>query len=201
MTMPEQTGIRIGILQLMLGLVYLAVASCAQAATISKDDQYPFYNPSLVNYVASKGTFPVVVVANPFGTAKDDAFLANLSLPGYYPPTPFTATTARTRDDGHLVLIFAPITAANGHDACRSPISQTNAGPGKHGQANNGQTLRLQAAFCYDRDVVSEAFMEMPEPRNMDDQAFAMAMDQLLDVLLPNQSPHIGACGVNGTQC
>jgi len=128
---------RLGLLKLCLGIAYLAVASAAGstggtgaawAATISKDDQYPFYEPDLVQYVASKGSFPVVVVANPFGAGKDGALLAGLELPSYYPPTPFIATTPQNRDDGHIVLVFAPITAANGYDTCRTPASQTITG-------------------------------------------------------------------------
>ena len=198
---------RLGLLKLCLGIAYLAVASAAGstgstgaawAATISKDDQYPFYEPDLVQYVASKGSFPVVVVANPFGAGKDGALLAGLELPSYYPPTPFIATTPQNSDDGHIVLVFAPITAANGYDTCRTPASQTITG--QKGDTTN-KTLRLQAAFCYDDEMVSEAFMEMPKPKGPHDQRLTLAIDQFLDILLPSQSPNIGTCSAGGGNC
>ncbi|MBT5191389.1 MAG: hypothetical protein HOM07_03510, partial [Rhodospirillaceae bacterium] len=55
---------------------FLLVVQCANGATITRDDHYPFYTPGLVQYVAAKGVFPAVVVANPFGAGADGALLA-----------------------------------------------------------------------------------------------------------------------------
>ena len=56
-------------------------------------------------------------------------------------------------------------------------------------------TLRLQAAFCFNREVVSEAFLEMPRPATPTDTAFRGAMAQLMNELLPSQSPNRSDCG------
>jgi len=164
-------------------------APSAQGATITRDDHYPFYGPGLVQYVAAKGTFPAVVIANPFGAGRDGALLSALELPGYLPPTALSPTSARDRDDGHLVLIFDPVSSSSGHAACAAPDQQSVSGGG-----GGTETLRLQIAFCYDDEVVSEAFMEMPRPRGPGDPDFNQAMAQLLYVLLPPQNPNRGAC-------
>ena len=49
----------------------------ASAATIYSDDLHGFYEADLVLYVASKGNFPTVVVASPFGSGTDRALLRN----------------------------------------------------------------------------------------------------------------------------
>ena len=95
----------------------------SEGATITRDDHYPFYSDNLVQYVASKGTFPALVIANPFGAGADRDLLTNLEMPGGYTPTPFSRTTPTARDDGHLVLIFNPVQSSNGHPACAPPSS------------------------------------------------------------------------------
>ncbi|MFP6749477.1 MAG: hypothetical protein VCD66_18015 [Alphaproteobacteria bacterium] len=170
-------------------LLVASGAGTAHGATITRDDYYPFYDPGLVQYVTAKGTFPAVVIANPFGPDADDALLSRLELPGYYPPTVFSATTPQARDDGHLVMIFNPVAASSGQAACAAPARQTATG-----KAGTGATLRLQIAFCYDQEVVSEAFMEMPRPDGPTDQRFSQAMAQLLDALLPIQIRDGGNC-------
>ncbi len=165
------------------------------AATIYGDDMSGFYGPGLVNYVAAKGNFPAIVIDNPFGPQTDNALLAGLELPGYYPATKLKATTVKARDDGHLVLVFNPRRTANGDTTCAAPAKQSASGAdGSPG------TLRLQAAFCYDDEMVSEAIMEMPRPAGINDPAFDQAMAQLMEVLLPGENQYlIGGCVTPGT--
>lgn len=165
----------------------LLVVQSANAATITRDELHPFYDPDLVRYVAANGSIPAVIIANPFSAGQNQALLTTLPMPGYLPPTTLLPTTARDRDDGHLVLIFDPVTASNGQAACAAPDRQTtatNAGP----KAGNANVLRLQIAFCYDAEVVSEAFMEMRRLKALGDRNFSIAMAQLLSVLLPSQN-------------
>ncbi len=168
----------------------LCLSQSVGAATIYSDDVGGFYEPSLVQYVTSKGSFPTVVIANPFGANADDALLATLEMPGYYQSVSFTATTAKARDDGHLVLVFNPVRASNGNTACAAPAKQSAS------EAVGGaNVLRLLAAFCYDDEMASEAIMEMPRPAGVNDQAFDQAMEELMAVLLPTTSRHlIGGC-------
>ncbi|HJM90349.1 MAG: hypothetical protein QGG19_19045 [Alphaproteobacteria bacterium] len=168
----------------------LCLGQSVGAATIYSDDLGGFYEPSLVQYVASKGSFPTVVIANPFGAETNDALLANMSLPANYPSVPLTATTTKARDDGHLVLIFNPVPTSNGDTACAAPASQSASGT-----AGGADVLRLLAAFCYDDEMASEAIMEMPRPSGIDDQSLDQAMAELMDALLPINSRHlIGGC-------
>jgi hypothetical protein len=167
----------------------------ASAATIYSDDLHGFYEADLVLYVTLKGNFPTVVVASPFGSGTDRALLAKLHLPGCFPSTPLTLTTQQARNDGYLVLIFNPIWASNGHDACAAPASQAAAGSDGTGK------MRLQAAFCYGDEVISEAIMEMPQPSDVADRGFDQAMGQLLAVLLPSDNRNQGDCGPSSTVC
>jgi hypothetical protein len=168
----------------------LCLSQSVGAATIYSDDVGGFYEPSLVRYVASQGSFPAVIIANPFGADTNDALLATLELPGYYPPASFKATTAKARDDGHLVFVFNPVRASNGDTACAAPAKQSASET--VGSAN---VLRLLAAFCYDDEMASEAIMEMRRPNGINDKAFDQAMSELMVVLLPINSRHtIGGC-------
>lgn len=175
------------ILALTGALSLLVLGACA--TVITHDHRHSFYEPDLVRYVAAQGSFPVVVIANPFGPGADDALLATMHLPGFYQPTPLSKTTPKARDDGHLILVFNPMRTSDGHGACTDPASQAAAtAPDAAG------VLRIQAAFCYDQEVVSEALMETPRPAALDDPAFGDAMAQLLNTLLPNERPDGGDC-------
>ncbi|MDA1100145.1 MAG: hypothetical protein O2967_14300 [Proteobacteria bacterium] len=167
----------------------MLLSQVACTATITGEDQYAFYDPDLVQYVASRGDFPVLVIANPFGAGSDEALLAGMHLPGFYPPAPFKATTAQAREDGHLVLVFNPIHAATGHGICTAPATQTAPAAGA------ANTLRLHATFCYGRDVVSEAVLEMPRPTGLDGPGLGVALSQLLSALLPFRNRDHGDCG------
>ncbi|MBL6954506.1 MAG: hypothetical protein ISR50_17845 [Alphaproteobacteria bacterium] len=186
MTRPIRMQAFIG--GLAVALLLLTQGACTN--TITGDNRYAFYHPDLVRYVAAQGDFPVLIIANPFGAGLDGALLATMQLPGFYAPAAFKATTAEARKDGHLVLIFNPIRTSTGDAACSAPLAQT-ASAAPAGAANN---LRLQAAFCYGRDAVSVAYLEMPRPRGFNDPAFGEAMSQLLAVLLPSQIPDQGGC-------
>jgi hypothetical protein len=187
----------------LAALLSLTLAACTNTNTISGDDHYAFYHPDLVQYVASRGDFPVLIIGSPFGAGSDNDLLAAMQLPGYYPPTPFRTTTAKARDDGHLVLIFNPIRASTGHAACDTPAAQSaaNSATPENGATGATTTLRVQAAFCYDRDVVSVAYLEMPRPGGFKDLAFRDAMAQLMAALLPirgnTQSDCSDPAGVN----
>lgn len=174
---------------LIAAVLLFALGACTTGTTISSDDLYSFYSPDLVQYVASRGDFPVLVIANPFGAGADGDLIGAMRLPGYYPPTPFTATTAQSRDDGHLVLVFNPIRASTGHAACIAP--DTQAAPAAAGAAG---ALRLMGVFCYDNDVVSEAFLEMPRPAGLHDPAFRVAMAQLMTTMLPSRGRSESDC-------
>ena len=189
--MKKPTRMKTFAAALAAAVLLLAQAACSNTNTISRDDLYSFYHPDLVQYVASKGDFPVLVIASPFGAGSDGALLASMHLPGYYQPAPFSATTAKARDDGHLVLVFNPIRASTGHAACSEPAGQTASGSA----AGTAKTLRLQAAFCYDRDVVSVAYLEMPRPSGINDPAFGDGMSQLLAALLPIRGRSESDCG------
>ena len=174
---------RIGAAVLLSGIV-----TAAQAGTITRDDQYPLYSPSLVNYVAAKGSFPAVIVNNPFpGPDGGKALLHNLKLPGFFTSASFVETTPEARKDGHLVLLFDSAKAYPGSRAvCEAPQDFANAKP--------EGTLRLQAVFCYNKEPISEAYLTTPRPASPDDPGFRQSLAQLMSSLLPPRIP-------DGEQC
>lgn len=175
---------------------FLFATFTANGATISRDHHSPFYNPGLVQYVAANGDFPAVIIANPFGAGSNATLLAVVELPGNFLPTALSSITAKARDDGHLVMIFNPRPSSSGDRACSEPTRKL-VSPAAGSESN----LRLQIAFCYDDEMVSEAYMVMPRPSGPGDQAFSLAMAQLLAVLLPLESPSRGDCGQSAGNC
>ena len=178
---------------LLYAVVFLSsilVNAGSQGATITNDQIHGFYDPSLVQYVVSKGSLPVVVIANPFGPDKDFYLLNNIALPGYYPTTVLSRILAEERDDGHLIMIFNPITSASGINTCLSPPNKTTTS----GSNSLKENLHLLIAFCYDKEIVSEAYLEIKHPSTPTDLDFKKAMTQLFNVLLPIEKLFLGSC-------
>ncbi len=173
-------------------LLLLVQGACTSTSVITKENRYGFYSPDLVQYVAAQGDFPVLVIANPFGAGTDDDLLAVMQLPGFFPPTPFAATTDEARKFGHLVLVFNPIRASTGYGICTEPATQTASAPGRAGAADR---MRLHATFCYSDELVSEAILEMPRPTGLDDPAFDVAMSQLMSSVLSSRGSDDSVCG------
>lgn len=167
----------------MIGVSLLAMALAAPvlAGTVTRDDQHPFYGPGLVNYVASRGPVPAVVINNPFGgDAGNAALVSELQLPGFFTQSSLVPVKPAERNDGHLVFVFDPAkTYPGGRAVCQAPE--------KFSEARKDGTLRLQAAFCYNNDIVSEAYLETPRPRDQSDPGFRQSMAQLMNSLLPSQ--------------
>lgn len=163
----------------------LSLAGLAQAGTVTRDDQMPLYNPTLVNYVTSQhGNLPAVVVNDPFS---DASLMANIRLPGFFSTASVVAIAADERKDGHIVLVFDPArTYPGGKAVCKEPQ--------KFAEANPQATLRLQAAFCYNDSPVTEAYLTTPRPSSPNDPAFRQSMAELMNSLLPSRIP-------DGEQC
>lgn len=180
----------------MIGVsaIAAALAMPALAGTVSRDDQYPFYGPGLVNYVASRGPVPAVIINNPFGSeAGKAALISELRLPGYFSQAPVAAVEADKRRDGHLVFVFDPAkNFPNSRAVCDSPQ--------QFASARKDSTLRLQAVFCYNSDPVSEAYLETPRPKAPSDPGFRQSMAQLMSSLLPSRVPDGEQCG-NAPNC
>lgn len=169
---------------LAAALATFAMVATASAETITSDFLHPSYDPQHVQYAASKGQFPVVVIDSPVPV---DAMLQTLSLPGSYPQSPLTAVSPQSHRGGYLVLAFHAPRTSNGHQACADPAALATGGSG---------SLRLQAAFCSGTAVLSEAIMTAPAPASADDPAFASAMARLFSQVLSTKSPNDdGSCG------
>jgi len=179
-----------GLFYTLVILTSVLTNSVAQGAIITNDEIHGFYDPSLVHHIVSKGPLPTIVIGNPFGPETDFSLLKNITLPGYYPTTALSRITAKERDDGHLIMIFYPINSLSGLAACLSPPQQNTIS----GSNSFKKNLRLLIAFCYDKEVVSEAYIEMKRPSKPTDKDFKKAIAQLFSVLLPIQKPFLGGC-------
>jgi len=169
---------------LVAGLTASALYGCAQSGNIARDFQNPGYDPQLVQFMASSGEVPLVMVNNPF---PDEEMAAQLSLPSFYPQAPFVPTPPAERQYAHIVLLFDSDISIDGLKACRDPEG------GPPGSSTAGK-LSVQAAFCYGSDEISEARMNVARPNDPGDPAFRTAMAQLMNRLMPTISPNAGGC-------
>lgn len=184
MTMSAQKLAKPALAAATVAATLLASSYAGSAGTITRDDQYPFYGPGLVNYVASQGQFPAVFVNAPFAVKN---LTPQLQLPGYFATAPIVAVAPEARKDGHLVLVFDPAqNYPTGKAACAAPEQFAN--------SRLDPTLRLQAVFCYNSDPVSEAYLETPRPQSAADPGFRQSLNQLMASLLPQRT-------ADGEQC
>ena len=176
--MPARPRLRI--LTVAMLVTGLCAACIAGVARITRVTYYPFYEPQLVQQQSANGEFPVLVVGNPF---PDDGFLAQLSLPGFFPPARFVPVAMHQRRRGYLVFAFDPPRGAiDGKTAC--------ADPARLQAVERRDDLRLQAAFCFDKAPVTEAVLAVARPAAPTDPAFLNGMSQLMNELLPSRSPN-----------
>jgi hypothetical protein len=169
-------------LSLVAGLSLGALT--ADAASISRVSYYPFYNPDRVSEMASTGQVPVTVIGSPFQT---NDLIAQLSLPGFYPSARMVATPIAVNKGPHLVLAFDIYGSTDGTAVCRAPE--------KVSQRPTGGQMNIQAAFCFNDEVVSEAMMVTQRTSDAADPAFKLAMSRLLEELLTSRdSERVGGC-------
>ena len=178
----------------LLSAAGVALAGCfVGAGTITDADVGPAYTPQFVNYAARSGEFPTAVFGNPFGADADAQLLAGMWIPGDFTPAKLTAIPkGEKRNDGHLVFLFDPEIAPGGRVACRAPDSVER----KPGGAN----LRLQGAFCYDDEMISEAVLNVARPQSPNDPNFNRAMNQFLAILFTPRADRSSDC-TTGKSC
>ena len=152
----------------------------AGANTITRHDLYPAYSPQMVQYLASKGEVPVVLVGNGYGAD----LLSRLQMPGYYPQARFVATDIARRRGGYLVLIFDPKSVPGGGAACDSPNDVAT--------GTSGLEMNVQAAFCQSGEVMSDAVLTLDRPSGAGDPALTGGLNQLLSVMLEPRDPNQG---------
>lgn len=169
----------------MLTLAAVFAATTAQSETITHEFHYPSYDPQYVQYAASKGSFPVVLVDSPIA---GDELVGSLALPGSYPQVPLTEVSEAERKGQYLVLAFHSPINIGGDKLCVDPSTAASNAP--------GGALRVQAAFCSGDEVLSEAVMTTERPSGTADKGFNGAMARLLNRVLSTRSPNDdGSCG------
>lgn len=165
-----------------------ALAGCfAGMSTITNADVAPGYSPQFVNYAARSGEFPTAIYGNPFGADADAQLLSDMWTPGDYTKAKLTAIPkGEERRDGHLVFLFDPEIAPGGQVACRTPESVRR-------KPASG-SLKLQGAFCYGDEMISEAVLDVRRPQSPDDPNFHQAMNQFLAILFLPRADRANDC-------
>jgi hypothetical protein len=175
---------------LFAACLVLVLTSCAGGNTIvvSRVFYDPFYNTQFFSYAARKGTVPVQVYGNPFSTQPLNAQTAEgiagtLFSPGWLPRTRFTTRPVPgLTEDVRVVLVFNPVhPAPGGNAACNNPQSLALK-PG-------GGPVRVQAAFCFGDEWLTEAFAEGPPVKGPDDPEFQRLISHLMLSLFPFRNP------------
>jgi hypothetical protein len=171
-------------------ILALVLTSCAGANTIvvSRVFYDPFYSTQFFRYAAREGTVPVHVYGNPFSAEPLSAQTAEriastLFTPGWLPYTRFTThPVPALTEDVRVVLVFNPEhPAPGGSAACDKPVSlalKPGSGP-----------IRVQAAFCFGGEWLTEAFAEGPPAKGPDDLEFQRLINQLMPSLFPIRNP------------
>jgi hypothetical protein len=175
---------------LVAACLALVLTSCAGGNTVivSRVFYDPFYSTSFFRYAAREGTLPVQVFGNPFSAEPLDAQTAEgiantLVTPHWLPDTRFTThPKQKPSEDVRVVLVFNPVhPAPGGSAACDKPKSLALE-PG-------GGPVRLQAAFCYGDEWLTEAFAEGPPVKGPDDPEFQRLINNLMFSLFPFRNP------------
>lgn len=171
-------------------ILALVLTSCAGGNTIvvSRVFYDPFYSTEFFRYAAREGTMPVQVYGNPFSAEPlsiqtTEGIASTLFAPGWLPHTRFTSRPAPAlTEDVRVVLVFNPVhPAPGGNAACDKPASlalKPGSGP-----------IRVQAAFCFGGEWLTEAFAEGPRARGPDDPEFQRLINQLMPSLFPIRNP------------
>lgn len=139
-------------------------------------------------YGARDGTFPAVIVGNPFGGDKaqlDGAVADAMTAVHRGPPTRFVPTLATgTLPSIRIVMLFDPPVAANGSVAC----GDVRALP----SAPTGERMRVLAALCSGSDAMSDAVASAPAATSADDPRLKQTVAALMRDIIPYQSPDQG---------
>ncbi len=163
-----------------------ALAACASQTTIYKVDYDPIYSPLLMQKLTENGELATVVRGNPVGDPREvnaGAIADQLKSPQWFTKFRFTTEPGpATRKDYRIVLVFNPVHPAPGGPA----ICETNGDiPVKPGETR----VRVQAAFCYNDDAITQLFAEAPTTSDLQDPRFDAFMRQTIAALLPQRNP------------
>ena len=166
-------------------LSLMALGACAGATTITRIDYDPFYSPDVVRYLTQNGKMATVVRGTPVGSAKvanAESVATTLKSPGWFPRFQFTTRPdPDTRTDYRIVLVFNPVHPAPGGPA----VCESN---GDLPVKTDTTQIRVQAAFCYKGDAITQLFAQGPAVESLDDPRFDSFMRQTIATLLPQRN-------------
>ena len=175
--------------KLTLAAAAVLVAACAgNANRLTYTDHTNFYSPHLVRYVSQKGYFPVTIHGEPFGADGSRQITENLTLPGSYEPVPFRK--AGKEDIGRLVLFMDGKGIINGRRLCEANEAIPT-------DLSGGEKIRVQAAFCYQDEMVSETVLTAVRPNSADDPKFQRSLTEMTEVLFRTQVPNGPGCRIS----
>ena len=175
-------------LSVLIGV--LALAGC-DAYNRNEAVNSSYYRPGVeqtFTYGARDGTFPAVIVGNPFGGDKaqlDRAVADAMTSVHRGPPTRFVPTPAGGAVPNiRIVMLFDPPASPVGGAACRNP--------GALPLARIGERMRVLAALCSGDDVMSDVVATAPVATSATDPRLKQTVAALMRDIIPYQSPDLG---------
>ncbi len=163
-------------------LIAAATAGCAQLGAGARSEVSPFYRPSLVNYVAREGTFPLVVHGDPFDLPAGrtaEAVRGATTLPAWAQRAALVAD--RDAEEGRglrLVIIFDPVDPNLTARRVCGNLDEVETNPPSGG-------LHVLAAFCRAGEWITDASLRGARPASPEDSAFRKFMDRVILAALP----------------
>jgi hypothetical protein len=163
-------------------LAVVGIAACADIDHIGPAHYSTLYSTGLVAYAVPKGEMTTEIRGDAPGGP--EAVAAMLRPPGWLPPFRFaTKPMPGTPSNYRVVLHFDPAAAAvGGESVCRGERSPDITPP--------PERTRVQAVFCVDDRLVSEANGYTARARSPAEPAFRGTLDHLMAALMPTRNPN-----------
>ena len=163
-------------------LLAAAAAGCAQIGAGTRSEVSAFYRPSLVNYAAREGTFPMVVHGDPFDLLAGrtaEAARSVTTLPAWAARAALVADADAEEGRGlRLVVIFDPVDPNLTARRVCGDLDEVETNP-------PSGSVHVLAAFCRAGEWITDASLRSPRPSAPDDPEFRELMDRVILVALP----------------
>ncbi|WP_340108540.1 hypothetical protein [Pikeienuella sp. HZG-20] len=173
---------------LLVASAAAALSACATGGglpldVVTRTMIEPNYDSSSVSVFAASGGATTILGSTRDGASPDE-IAAALRLPAHLAQrTVHAAPTGEAQNGPHLVLVFAPQSAASARDACRGEVSGGVA----------GSPLKVFGAFCSSYGTpASEALFTAAGSPTPSDPDFGKRLSVLMSVLMPAVNPDQG---------
>jgi hypothetical protein len=165
-----------------------ALSGCAGAPVVQNEYATGTYDPSVLNYISSKGGMPTEVIGDPFTGPREelDAVVTETmakSHSGQHFPF-FTKVPENFKSPYRVVVAFNPDSATGAYALCVGGVRTQARAP--------SAPDRVMAALCAGDRVITSAVGTIAGPTGPRDPGFVHLLAQLSSALFPPYSPNRG---------